>query len=196
MITIVEGADFAGKTTYCLDKCWSHVRNGERSAYIHFPIRKNDDVIISDLTETMFTECGELVGDMTKIQHIILENIIVNAKSILALHSEGYNVYVDRYLLSNIVYRQLHNIPMEQVVDGFVKILMRIAKHEIMVHDDEVLKERCKANTIYGDELDTINEQLENVLKANHIYATYHAEGNNVWVKKLIAELDIKQETH
>lgn len=171
MITIVEGADFVGKTTFCLESCWAHSINNEKTAYIHFPIRKADDVIISHETKAKLVECDKLVGNMAEIQHIILENIIKNAWPIFVLHFEGFNVYVDRYLLSNIVYRQLHNIPMEVINDRYVKILMDYAEHKIMVCDDDLLRERCEANIIQGDELDTINERLDNVLKANKIYA-------------------------
>lgn len=194
-VTIVEGADFAGKTTYCLDECHKLDFQDINVAYIHFPIRRTEDVMIlpsSELLKNKFDpanikfEFCESFKDKkgntlspADIQNIIANNLTTNAINIMKLYDMGFHILIDRYILSNIVYRQFYNINhnfsfLWAISDSYVVKLMSIAKHKIITHDDEVFIKRHSVNHISVDcELDKNNEIIANVLTVNNIYRSY-----------------------
>lgn len=197
-ITIFEGTDFAGKTT----KAMSKMSETEPSIYIHFPIRKQSDVVGGDFSD--FRVCGSFIDKDGKllpldvIQEVILVNITSNIVAILSYYNKGYHVYIDRFILSNIVYRQLHGVPITYGCYGFfvtlaAQLLLSIAKHDIMVPPNEVLAARHLASRRDESEFDKLNEQIENIYRTNEAYREYARSGVlRVAHKNIGYDIDIK----
>jgi len=189
-IIIVEGADYAGKTTTCMtifdeESLWYN------TVYIHFPIRDiTKDIIASDSALTSdnmvaddtnsrgcngsFVECPPFKNlTMTEIQDAILKNIVDNAKPIMRLWESGYRVIIDRYILSNLVYRYINHVPAPIIPDDeSFTTLMSVAEHCILSPDSSVLLERRRSDTRCktNDVLDEVNEQEDNIISANQAY--------------------------
>ncbi len=203
-ITIFEGTDFAGKTTKAkkeLDRCFNE---GVPAIYLHFPIRKSSDIDIVNrptLDASDFKMCPPLVdqdGNMlplSVIQEIILMNIVANVRPILDYHDRGCNILIDRFILSNIVYRKLHNVPItstcfNSLLAPPMQRLLEVARHDIIVPTETelALRERHAAQSRYSpectqavirlnDEFDKLNEQLDNIYNTNKMYS-YYAKSN------------------
>jgi thymidylate kinase len=175
MIVIVEGADMVGKTTFCMNRYNLDLAVGHKVAYIHFPIRSQSDVVASPSEVDNFSKCI-LTGSMSDIQDIILDNIIDNTKAILDMHNNGYHIFIDRYMLSNIAYRKLHDVTLNPLfkiaVNPYYIAVMNAAEHITMIENDEILIARHNSRSRPGlDSLDEVNEQIDNILKANSIFA-------------------------
>jgi thymidylate kinase len=191
-ITIVEGPDFAGKTTFCMEKCNELMEQGLRIAYVHFPIRKIDDIIIIDtvdpstvttINSDMFSKCKPFISEsgvqlnMEEIQDVILDNIVENTDSLLTLHKHDFHVFVDRHIMSNIVYRKIYNLPYPKsgkLEKESITELIELAEQIIITPPDEVLIQRRNTSQIgrgVADEsLDSVNEKITNILNANLCY--------------------------
>lgn len=165
-ITIVEGADFVGKTTLCM-KMFAN----PNSIYVHFPIREDVMFHLSNQSkyEDRFTKC-KLSGSMEEIQDIIFDNIVANSEPIMYFFNKGFDVIVDRFMLSNEVYRKLHGVAPRKSENEFYLQVLGNSKSIILTESDKVLAERCSSAIKCGDELDRINEQIDNVLRANQLY--------------------------
>jgi hypothetical protein len=191
-VTVYEGSDFAGKTTEALNMLLScYVGQEQRNGiYIHFPIRKSTDVVrvsVAPPSINKFKHCDPFTNadgnllDLNIIQEIILINIASNVDTILSYYDSGYDVFIDRFILSNFVYRALHNVPITSTCYNLcctpsMERLMGIANHVIMVPPDEVLATRHNANRGKDEsEFDKLNEQIENIYRTNAIYREYEA---------------------
>lgn len=167
-VIIVEGADGAGKTTLCMKYLTI-----PDSLYVHFPIRDMKKDIISNCeTPFNFTLCESLKGlTMLQIQDVILDNIELNSHEILRLHELGVTVILDRYVLSNLVYRLIH-LNQEFIFDDKKAIcsVMSVGRLVILTEDPEVLFSRISSRDSATDELDKINEEKRNIELANTIF--------------------------
>lgn len=202
-ITIVEGPDFAGKTTYCFQQI-RKLNSDYNAAYVHFPIRRREDVLTAlsnskleqDCSPEQFYTCKSFAGkNISEIQDIIFENLVLNAYPILQLHDKGYHVYIDRYIHSNVVYRQLHSLlgdsidhilfslgdsvdikAIESEITNMTELL-KLADIVMLIPDEQTLLER-KANQRTdkpADNLDQINEEEKNIIKARELYLKYES---------------------
>lgn len=111
-ITIIEGCDFAGKTTYA-----KNILKKTKGIYIHFPIRdRQKDILCSNPSyfnlyhdRKIASEFSEIILNSTLdqkiIQDLILLNMEYNALTIIKFHLLGYNVVIDRFIYSNAIYR-------------------------------------------------------------------------------------------
>ena len=170
-VIIVEGADGAGKTTLC-KKYHSEI---PYSIYVHFPIRDMEKDVSS---KGNFQLCGSLKNlNMLQIQDVILDNIETNSHEILRLHDLGITVILDRYILSNIVYRRLHLNDYETEIDDVktpaISKVMSIAQLIILTESPEVLYDRASKRNDCVDELDKINEEKRNIELANNLFASF-----------------------
>lgn len=194
-ITIVEGCDLAGKTTFCMSEIEKLAPSQSLILYVHFPIRQEADIqfhIPGDFGQNkyrdMFTFCKPLsvngipVGSAEHIQDIIFANIVVNSEPIWKLYKLGFTIFIDRYIHSNIVYRKLNgcrqvskdSLPDDDILSKirYAVSIMVASKLIVIVHDDQTLIDRhMKKDSSRGiDELDRENEQLKNILNANNLY--------------------------
>lgn len=170
-IIIVEGADGAGKTTLC-KKYLDGIHN---SIYVHFPIRDIEKDIISKCEiNSSFMLCGSFKGfSMEQIQDVILENIEINSHEILRLHKLDVTVILDRYVLSNIVYRQLHlgqEISIKDLKKLAINEVMSIAQLIVLTESPDVLFARTSSRNESIDELDKLNEEKRNIEIANNLF--------------------------
>lgn len=175
MIKIIEGPDFAGKTTLAKQLFNEDTANNINAIYVHFPIRNIKDDIIANfyiINNKPFIQCDDLNNkSMDEIQDIILNNLIDNASTIIDLHNSGVNVYIDRYIMSNIVYRLVHNISLPVIDNTDCDNLIEIAETVLLLPNVDLLLERC--NTDRGkknDLLDKINETEDKIILASYYY--------------------------
>ncbi len=178
-ILIVEGADFSGKTTTC--KKYISEQNS-KTLYLHFPIRDlNRDVICN--FETNFKRCDDFAGitDLRVIQDIILANINDNCAEILRLNDMQVFIAIDRFILSNIVYRAIHVgqiLPWSSIREMKAHQVFNVAKLLILVEPlEELLKRKGIRNDSYEEKsLDSINEADKMIGLANEYFAKLRAE--------------------
>jgi len=177
-IIIIEGADGAGKTTLCM----KYLDNICDSIYVHFPIRDIEKDLISKHISCNFELCKSLKDKtMLEIQDIILDNITANSHEMLRLHNEGVTVITDRYVYSNIVYRQLYKLT-PAVFLPVIQQVLDVADIRILTENPEVLYQRVyerNANT-NDTGIDAINEKKDNIKLANTLF------GNLLTSNKLV----------
>lgn len=113
-IIIVEGNDGAGKTTYCEYLKKVYKEQNKNYCYFHFPILGENDYS-TDVLDKKYIQVLDSnllnIKDENKKQDLIFDNIEQNSGIILNLYNMGYNVIIDRYIISNKVYRLLNNCP-------------------------------------------------------------------------------------
>ena len=113
-IIIVEGNDGAGKTTYCEYLKKVYKEQNKNYCYFHFPILGENDYS-TDVLDKKYIQVLDSnllnIKDENKKQDLIFDNIEQNSGIILNLYNMGYNIIIDRYIISNKVYRLLNNCP-------------------------------------------------------------------------------------
>lgn len=190
-IIYFDGADFAGKTTSCAmmrDRILADTPDAA-IAMIHFPIRdlaSDIKMLNTDIQPNIFYLCGKFNGkNITEIQDIIAENIEANSWIIKQLYVQGFNIIVDRYVFSNIIYRQLYcpeSLTLSQFYAKYPRSadVMTITECHILTPDiSELLRRknlRYSSNTPENGSIDELNEEDENIKRASdlfHKYSTY-----------------------
>lgn len=178
-ILIVEGADFSGKTTTC--KKYISMQNS-KTLYLHFPIRDLSKDVICNF-ETNFKQCEDFTGitDLRAIQDIILANINDNCAEILRLHELQVYIAIDRFILSNIVYRAIHVgqiLPWSSIKEMKSWEVFRVAKLLILIEPlEELLKRKGIRNDSYEEKsLDSINEADKMIGLANEYFTKLNVE--------------------
>lgn len=174
-IIIAEGADGVGKTTLCmkyLDQIYD-------SIYVHFPIRDlKTDVISYNIPSKYyeFSLCESLKQkSMQDTQDIILLNIITNSYEIMKLHDMGFTIITDRYICSNIIYRQLYNLSLKSVkpLPTIISRVLNVSNLNILTEKPKILYQRIQLRNgeTVVDEIDEINEKKDNIKLANKLFS-------------------------
>lgn len=170
-ITIFEGADFTGKTTSIKNLI---KQNSNNSVYIHFPIMSDDDY--SEILKLSIKKLKLQKSDyenMRVLQNKFLFNIIENSNLILNMYCCGFDVYLDRYITSNIVYRYLFGLPNIQIPKVCIKVL-NIASNNynfhILVLPEKELARRMRQNIRNQDSLAKLMEKEKIIFAANKKY--------------------------
>jgi thymidylate kinase len=176
-IIIVEGADGVGKTT----SAKAMAKNG---LYIHFPIRSlTNDVIanFSSLTKNSniseasnFSLCKPLNGlSMNDIQDTILANIEANCAEIMRLHELGVTVVIDRFTMSNYVYRKIFCNEQKEFINKprrcqAANAVIDAASIHLKFCNIDIIKSRLenKADANSSCDLDMQAEQINNIAAA------------------------------
>lgn len=171
-IIIFEGADFTGKTTAI-----SNLIKNEKSSfiYIHFPIMTENDY--SEILESAIKKIDLQKSDyenMLILQNKFLFNIIENSKLILDMYNCGFNVYLDRYILSNVVYRSVFGLPDIKIPDICSKIL-NISRNNhnlhILILPENELFQRMEESNRYKDSLAKLVEKKKIIFAVNKKYS-------------------------
>jgi hypothetical protein len=173
-ITIYEGADYVGKTTKAITDAKQN--NG---IYVHFPIRYENDVRNYSCVPCKFTYIAfESLENISQIQEIILQNIINNCEEILRLHKNNANVFIDRFAMSNYVYRKLLCSNMsEDYFDAPRKnlLIVKVLSHaniNILTCSIEIIKDRMKDRIESETYIDIVTEKYENIERALILFAS------------------------
>jgi thymidylate kinase len=169
-----DGADFSGKTTNC-ERLYSQMKYTEKVAIIHFPIRDRARDIRIDSGSELFSICPSFSGKSAlEVQNIIAEHMEENSKIMETL---DYTFILDRFILSNIVYRiilckQLYTLSDYKLAYPASYSIYQRANTTILVEPLKVLLGRkgLRQGKI-SDELDEMNETEMNINLANNVFA-------------------------
>lgn len=174
-LTVLEGPDYVGKTTYCKQKYEDLAALGEKVVYVHFPIKSIDDFCFSRDIDVYFMCLKSLKGkSQSEIQDIILENIIDNSELLKKLYLDGFHVIIDRFIFSNYVYRKIicnENINLSfYTKNELIRFILDNARINILSEEENVLLKRKYENTHNQDLLASITEEDEVLKKSNLLF--------------------------
>lgn len=168
-ITIYEGVDGVGKTTAALNA----MRAQNNSVYIHFPITCSEHIIGGNINADDYNISKLLSKDIASAQLIILQNIIDVCPVIMQLYRNNYHVHIDRFSLSNYVYRKLFcpDLSCESFDYTAINEVLKFATVNIMTCELSVIEARL-ANKLQITELDKQTEKMQNIIRAQELFSS------------------------
>lgn len=159
MIVILEGSSCTGKTTLSMEIC-------RRLGWlkIHFPTRSSPEQYEGPIyTHPNFTNKYGLLFRVTLDQDHAKQDIVHNMQVIKEL-SASHNIIIDRHLLSNSVYRNIH-APQPIITESIYPTIILVAGN------NDILLKRFMARRESKPEFND-NDTYNQIVAANNLFQT------------------------